>query len=347
LDFLLETIGFPPGEATHRWMAAQARRGGHRRVPVGPGMAVVVERGVHDGPLALRPSLIGGSRLELEVAEVRAYPGTTPAAEATALVPTPPAVESESPQGIQGVMEARLTPADPWRKTETGLALDRGDTALSPSAQGLRAPQPWQERRARLDGNPRAAQPPLWPDRAGPWSPAQGSLQACLVAEPGAERGPLSALPRTGQRAWFELAGFALDVEALGDRPAGDSGQPGFTGWPQASDPALTTSPALLSSQPLTATGSGSGQLRAIRGQQAPLGCVELLLPIRSIKKQINHLTGRLYERIEADLGADSLTLFVSRWQLERDRLPRPQPGAWIRGVFWLEARLLPGLRSG
>jgi hypothetical protein len=82
--------------------------------------------------------------------------------------------------------------------------------------------------------------------------------------------------------------------------------------------------------------------MRAIRGHQAPSGCVELLLPIRSIKKQINHLTGRVYERLETALGADSLTIFVSRWQLEQDRLPRPEPGAWIRGVFWLEARLLP-----
>jgi hypothetical protein len=276
MDFLLETIGFPPGPATERWMSEQFRRGGPRRVPSGPDMAVFVERGQLDGPLALWPSLLGGSRQRLWVQRLGPWPPED----------GPPERRLRRLHGIQALLEGRLCRSQ--RSTKSGS--DGAPAAL------------------RFAGEPIA--------------PAQ-ELSACLVDDPMAV--PEDGLPplAAGQHAEFELAAFALDVEQVAAQPNQPSQRRGA--------PRLLASPF----EP------GGQRVAPLSGRQAPAGCVELELEVRRQRRQANRLTGRVYERFEAGLGDGELTLFVSRWQLEQDGLPRPEPGAWIRGCFWIEARRL------
>lgn len=279
MDFLLETIGFPPGPATERWMSEQTRRGGPRRVSSGPDMSVFVERGQWDAPLALWPSLLGGSRQRLEIRRL----GPWPPEEAGAARPP------RGLPGIQALLEGRLC---------------RGESGKGRSGAGG---------------------PPPLRSGAGAVGGAE-ELSACLVddprLEPGAGLPPLAA----GQRAEFELAAFALDVEQIAARP---------------------NQPSQRRGAPRVQSGGrerGGQRLAPLSGRMAPAGCVELELELLRQKRQANRLTGRVYERFEAALGDGELTLFVSRWQLEQDGLPRPEPGAWIRGCFWIEARRLAPL---
>jgi hypothetical protein len=276
MDFLLETIGFPPGPATERWMSEQTRRGGPRRVPSGPGMAVFVERGQLDGPLALWPSLLGGSRQRLEIRRLAPWPPED----------GPPERRPRGLPGIQALLEGRL--CGPLRSAAYG--------------------------------NPSAPTAPRLPGEA---AATVQELSACLVDDPLAA--PEDGLPplAPGQRADFELAAFALDVEQVAGQPNQPSQRRGA--------PRVLASPFEPSGQ----------RVAPLSGRQAPAGCVELELEVRRQRRQANRLTGRVYERFEASLGDGELTLFVSRWQLEQDGLPRPEPGAWIRGCFWIEARRL------
>ena len=75
-----------------------------------------------------------------------------------------------------------------------------------------------------------------------------------------------------------------------------------------------------------------------------PGGCAELSLRIQRILHLVNPVTGVPVEILQVDAPERPLHLFVSRWQLERDRLPPPQPGWRIDGTFLFTGRIAGGL---
>ena len=84
--------------------------------------------------------------------------------------------------------------------------------------------------------------------------------------------------------------------------------------------------------------------LLPLEGSQQPGGCMELSLPIRSVRRLENPLTREWIEVIEADAPGRPLDLFFSRWQLETHELPVPRPGWRIEGAFLFTGRVSGGL---
>ncbi len=86
-----------------------------------------------------------------------------------------------------------------------------------------------------------------------------------------------------------------------------------------------------------------------LSGQADPGGCAEISVRIQSVRHLRNPITGADFDLLTVDAPERPLTLFVSRWQLERDGLPQPRPGLRIEGVFLFSGRIaggLPGPRS-
>lgn len=154
-----------------------------------------------------------------------------------------------------------------------------------------------------------------------------------LEGHPGihAEAYPLSAvvtdarrLPRSlarGHVLALSLAGFALDVERVGERES-----------------------CVARRGPARRFADG-GWVQPLGGPEDPGGCVELALCVERIEERSNPLTGARVALLETRAPERSLTLFASPWQLEVDQLRAPRAGDWIRGVFLLTGRITGGLR--
>ncbi len=137
-----------------------------------------------------------------------------------------------------------------------------------------------------------------------------------------ARRLPTTLLP--GHVLAVTLAGFALDVSFLGTNAGG-------------SDPSVRERESGASIEPLG-------------GREDPGGCAEVSVRIQSVRHLRNPITGAFFDLLTVDAPERPHTLFVSRWQLERDGLPEPHPGQRIEGVFLFSGRIaggLPGPRSG
>ena len=79
-------------------------------------------------------------------------------------------------------------------------------------------------------------------------------------------------------------------------------------------------------------------------GPLDPGGCAEVSVRIQSVRHLRNPITGADFDLLTVDAPERPLTLFVSRWQLERDGLPAPRPGLRIEGVFLFSGRIAGGL---
>jgi hypothetical protein len=75
-----------------------------------------------------------------------------------------------------------------------------------------------------------------------------------------------------------------------------------------------------------------------------PGGCMEISLPVHSLRHIRNPLTGIEVAVVEADAPGRPLSLFVSRWQLEEEGLPLPRPGWRIEGAFLFQGTVAGGL---
>ncbi len=79
-------------------------------------------------------------------------------------------------------------------------------------------------------------------------------------------------------------------------------------------------------------------------GMEDPGGCAEISVRIQSVRHLRNPITGADFDLLTVDAPERPLTLFVSRWQLQRDGLPEPRPGLRIEGVFLFSGRIAGGL---
>jgi hypothetical protein len=128
-------------------------------------------------------------------------------------------------------------------------------------------------------------------------------------------------LPRSlpfGHVLALSIAGFALDVTAI-HPDEGDL------------DPEIRASRTRSRIAPLGAPGD-------------PGGCADVSLRIRKVLRLVNPITNLPVEILEADAPERPLPLFVSRWQIERDRLELPRPGWRIDGTFLFSGRIAGGL---
>jgi hypothetical protein len=116
------------------------------------------------------------------------------------------------------------------------------------------------------------------------------------------------------------LAGFALDLEHVGD---GRGARPGAGG-----------------------AFAGGGWIEPLGGADDPGGCVELSARVQGVQALVNPVTGAGVTAVELDTPGRPLVVFTSPWQLEREALPAPRAGSWMRGVFLLTGRIAGGLRS-
>lgn len=119
------------------------------------------------------------------------------------------------------------------------------------------------------------------------------------------------------------IAGFALDVAYIGPNEG-------------VSDAQVLERESGASVEPLG-------------GMEDPGGCAEISVRIQSVRRLRNPITGADFDLLTVDAPERPLTLFVSRWQLQRDGLPEPRPGLRIEGVFLFSGRIaggLPGPRS-
>jgi hypothetical protein len=115
------------------------------------------------------------------------------------------------------------------------------------------------------------------------------------------------------------IAGFALDVSAVGAQPSA-----------APPDGALRF--------------RDCGWIEPLGGADDPGGCVDLSLCIRSTQRFENPLSGLAVDQLVAEAPGRPLTLFVSPWQLEADGLETPVAGSWISGTFVLSGRVAGGL---
>lgn len=124
-----------------------------------------------------------------------------------------------------------------------------------------------------------------------------------------------SAAPAAGEIRYVHLCGFAIDVESLG----------------------FLACPPRFSFQPGTARQAASfGRFERPLDLGAPRNVIELDLNIDRVFVLENPLTHESFDLVEVLAPGGRLPLFVSRWQLEEDGLPAPEPGMRIRGAFWL-----------
>jgi len=79
-------------------------------------------------------------------------------------------------------------------------------------------------------------------------------------------------------------------------------------------------------------------------GEGDPGGCAEISVRIQTVRHLRNPITGADFDLLTVDAPERPLTLFVSRWQLEKDGLPEPRPGLRIEGVFLFSGRIAGGL---
>jgi hypothetical protein len=114
------------------------------------------------------------------------------------------------------------------------------------------------------------------------------------------------------------IAGFALDIDYIGPNPG-------------VRDPGILEQRRGASVQPLA-------------GDHQPAGCSQVSLRIKEVRLLRNRLTGRTVELLVTDAPERPLLLFVSPWQLERDRLPAPRPGWRVEGTFMFTGRITGGL---
>lgn len=128
-------------------------------------------------------------------------------------------------------------------------------------------------------------------------------------------------LPRSLERGHVlavSLAGFAIDVAYVGP----DEG---------ARDPLIPGLPH-------------GAAIEALSGTDEPGGCLDVSLRVRSVRELSNPLTQGRVDLVMVEAPGRALPFFVSPWQLEADRLPRPRPGWRIEGSFYLCGRISGGL---
>ena len=116
----------------------------------------------------------------------------------------------------------------------------------------------------------------------------------------------------------LSVAGFALDVSSI--------------------------HPDENSSQAEIRESTARSRISPLGSSDDPGGCAEVSLRIRRILHLVNPITGFPVEILEVDAPERPLQLFVSRWQLERDRISQPQPGWRIEGTFVFSGRIAGGL---
>jgi hypothetical protein len=132
-----------------------------------------------------------------------------------------------------------------------------------------------------------------------------------------ARRLPVSGVP-PGSVLAVSVAGFALDVSYVGpDEGARDA--------------------TILERE----TGAS---IELLEGPGEPAGCAEVSLRILEVHHLENPITKVRFDRVETDAPERPHSLFVSRWQLEQDRLPPPRPGVRIEGTFLFLGRIAGGL---
>lgn len=158
---------------------------------------------------------------------------------------------------------------------------------------------------------------------ANPLAPASPAFEeesyplSCVLTD--ARRLPAEMEP--GHVLAVSIAGFAVDVERV------------------AADLEGARDPGAMRFE-------GGGWIAPLGGAHDPGGCVELGLRVLTLQEFENPISGATVTRIEADAPGRPLTLFLSPWQLEVDRIPRPEPGTWIVGTFLLSGRVAGGLAS-
>lgn len=144
--------------------------------------------------------------------------------------------------------------------------------------------------------------------------------------------------PVAGDVGQVHLCGFSVDVDALG-----------FPSQPCAETNQLRAENRIHGQ--LDGLGAGriypgrlagpedAPRLKRLPGFAAPRHVVELEFTIDRVFVLENPLTHEPFDLIETRTGDTRLPLFVSRWQLEEDGFPAPEPGMRLRGAFWLGAR--------
>ncbi|MCC7014701.1 MAG: hypothetical protein IT454_19220 [Planctomycetes bacterium] len=118
------------------------------------------------------------------------------------------------------------------------------------------------------------------------------------------------------------LAGFAIDVESVGDDPRE------------------------LERDAEVRRFSDGGWIRPLGGEDDPGGCIELALRVEHTRRLFNPLTGAEVSVLGLTTPERPLVVFTSPWQLEQCALERPLPGKIVRGVFLLTGRIAGGLPS-
>jgi hypothetical protein len=131
-----------------------------------------------------------------------------------------------------------------------------------------------------------------------------------------ARRLPTSLLP--GHVLAVTMAGFALDVDYVGPNEG-------------------VFDRTVLERE-------GGASIEPLGGAEEPAGCAELSVRIQRVLHLRNPVTGAFFDLLTCDAPERPLTLFVSRWQLQRDGLPQPRPGLRIEGVFLFSGRIAGGL---
>jgi len=157
------------------------------------------------------------------------------------------------------------------------------------------------------------ANPPVPGD---PWGESAGMDYALSAHLTGGRLLPRS-LP-DGHVLALSVAGFGLDVSYCGPNEG-------------VRDPNILEEP------------SGAHLLPSV-GADAPLGCMDLSLRIRSIRRLENPWTQEPISILEVDAPGRPLELFVSPWQLGQAGLAAPQSGYRIEGSFLFSGRIAGGL---
>jgi hypothetical protein len=156
------------------------------------------------------------------------------------------------------------------------------------------------------------ANPPVRDDPQSP-SPESYPVRALLS--------DARRLPRKLERGHViavSLAGFALEVTYVG--PDEGARDPLILGLPYAA------------------------AVEVLGGGSDPGGCLEVSLRVRKVHTLSNPLTSGSVDLLEVETPGRPLPFFVSPWQLDVDRLPRPRAGWRIEGTFFLCGRIAGGL---